>query len=198
MSVTLAITLLGLGLAGGGLAGLLGIGGGIVLVPLLLYVPPLLGIAALSMKEVAGVTIAQVMVASFSGFLTHRRRRAVHLGLGLWMGAPSLAGSWAGGLASGSVSSDGLLGLFALVAAVSGIMIFARSCAVKPVVLCWHGRANSYHSSASDRDPSNRSISGTRASAPVSWASLRHLLLDRRFHHRRRVGDDPAHPGRCG
>ncbi len=125
MSATLALTLLGLGLAGGGLAGLLGIGGGIVLVPLLLYVPPLLGVPTLTMKEVAGLTIAQVMVASLSGFLTHRRRRVVHWGLGLWMGVPSLAGSWVGGLASGPVSANSLLGLFAFVAAVSGILMFA-------------------------------------------------------------------------
>ena len=37
--------LFALGLLGGGLSGLLGIGGGIVMVPLLLYVPPALGFA---------------------------------------------------------------------------------------------------------------------------------------------------------
>lgn len=124
MNWALAVVLLVLGLAGGGLAGLLGIGGGIVLVPLLLYVPPLLGLPALSMREVAGVTVAQVMMASLSGFLTHRRRRVVHWGVGLWMGMPSLVGAWLGALASASVSSRSLLGVFVGVAAVSGLLMF--------------------------------------------------------------------------
>jgi len=48
-----------LGLITGFLSGLLGIGGGIVLGPLLLYVPPLLGLEPLVMRDVAGVTIVE-------------------------------------------------------------------------------------------------------------------------------------------
>ena len=49
----------GLGLAAGFLSGLLGIGGGIVMAPLLLYVPPLFGFEPLPMRMVAGLTIVQ-------------------------------------------------------------------------------------------------------------------------------------------
>ena len=53
----------GLGLITGFLSGLLGIGGGIILGPLLLYVPPLLGLESLTMRDVAGLTIVHGLLA---------------------------------------------------------------------------------------------------------------------------------------
>ena len=44
MDISLLVTLLALGLGGGFLSGLLGLGGAIFMIPLLLYVPPLLGV----------------------------------------------------------------------------------------------------------------------------------------------------------
>ena len=45
-------TLFSLGLMGGFVSGLLGIGGGIIMVPLLLYVPSALGVGTLTMNLV--------------------------------------------------------------------------------------------------------------------------------------------------
>ena len=42
-------------------SGLVGVGGAIVMIPLLLYVPPLLGVGSLDIKLVAGVTMAHQM-----------------------------------------------------------------------------------------------------------------------------------------
>ena len=64
MTLALAVTFLALGFAGAFVAGLLGAGGAFVMIPLLLYVPPLLGVGQLDIKEVAGVTMAQVLVAA--------------------------------------------------------------------------------------------------------------------------------------
>ncbi len=47
------------GLVASFLSGLLGIGGGLVLTPLLLYLPPLMGGAAIPVKIVTGITIVQ-------------------------------------------------------------------------------------------------------------------------------------------
>src|SRR5437867_6780839 len=100
MTLALTLTLTSLGFVGAIVAGLLGVGGAIVMIPLLLYVPPLLGVGALDMKSVAGVTMAQVFVAALSGMIAHRRHRAVHARLA-WIGGTAMAtGSLIGALVS--------------------------------------------------------------------------------------------------
>ena len=71
--MTILLLIGALGLVTGFLSGLLGIGGGIIMAPLLLFIPPLFGIKPLSMQVVAGLTIVQGLVACVSGALTHRR-----------------------------------------------------------------------------------------------------------------------------
>lgn len=63
MGIYLLIGALGLGT--GFLSGLLGIGGGIVMAALLLYVPPIFGFEPLPMRIVAGLTIVQGLVRVF-------------------------------------------------------------------------------------------------------------------------------------
>ncbi|HEX9125912.1 MAG TPA: sulfite exporter TauE/SafE family protein, partial [Methylomirabilota bacterium] len=67
MTVPFILTLAALGFAGAFASGLVGVGGAIVMIPLLLYVPPLLGVGSLDIKTVAGVTMAQVLAASVMG-----------------------------------------------------------------------------------------------------------------------------------
>jgi len=57
VTVAFALTLLTLGFVGAFVAGLLGVGGAIVMIPLLLYAPPLLEVGTLDVKAVAGVTM---------------------------------------------------------------------------------------------------------------------------------------------
>ena len=78
MTVALGGTLLVVGFSGAFVAGLLGVGGAVVMIPLLLYVPPLLGVGRLDIKAVAGVTMTQVLVAAAVGMLAHRRYGAVN------------------------------------------------------------------------------------------------------------------------
>src|SRR5439155_2924724 len=59
VTLAFALTLLALGFGGAFVAGLLGVGGAIVMIPLLLYVPPLIEVGALDIKSVAGVTMTQ-------------------------------------------------------------------------------------------------------------------------------------------
>ena len=77
VDVSFLITLLFLGLGGGFLSGLLGLGGAIFMIPLLLYVPPLLGVGQLDMKQVAAVSMVQVLSASLSGVIVHHKNRFV-------------------------------------------------------------------------------------------------------------------------
>ena len=93
MSLLLGGVLVVLGMVGAFVSGLLGVGGAIVMIPLLLYVPPLLGIGGFDVKEVAAITMVQVFIAAVSGVIAHGRRRAVNARLaatgGLAMAATS-------------------------------------------------------------------------------------------------------------
>jgi uncharacterized protein len=124
VSVTFALTLAGLGFVGAIVAGMLGVGGAIVMIPLLLYVPPLLGVGALDVKSVAGVTIVQVFVAALSGMIAHRRHRAVHARLA-WIGGAAMAvGTLTGALLSAWVPDVVLLAVFALMATAAAALAF--------------------------------------------------------------------------
>jgi len=98
MAWSLIVTLLGLGLGGGFLSGLLGLGGAIFMIPLLLYVPPLLGVGLLTMKEVAAVSMVQVLSASLTGVLAHNKNKFVSKQLLIVMGVMNAIGNLAGSL----------------------------------------------------------------------------------------------------
>ena len=114
------------GLIGGFLAGWVGLGGGIILAPLLLYVPPAVGLSPLDMKEVARLTIIQSLCSTAAAGLAHRRARQVHGALVIWMGAIIAAASLGGAFFSELrlVSSELLLGLFATMALVASVLMF--------------------------------------------------------------------------
>jgi len=103
----------GLGLVTGFLSGMLGIGGGIVMAPLLLYVPPLFGFEPLPMRIVAGLTIVQGLAACVSGTLSHRQFRMVSERLSLYMGISIFIAAMVGGAGAGYVSNQILLFIFA-------------------------------------------------------------------------------------
>jgi uncharacterized membrane protein YfcA len=120
----LFLLLVVLGLVGGFLSGLLGIGGGIVMVPLLLYVPSWLGIGSLTMRDVAGMTIVQVCAAALLGYLVHRRRQQSRALVVRWMGPSMVLGTALGGVLSGHVSLAVLEGVFVLLAVVATPLLF--------------------------------------------------------------------------
>lgn len=113
-----------LGLVAGFLSGLLGIGGGIVMAPLLLYVPPLFGFSSLPMRVVAGLTMVQGLVACLAGGLMHRRFKAVSDELSLYMGVSIFITSLVGGAAAGYIPNHVLLFLFACLAFVAAMLMF--------------------------------------------------------------------------
>jgi uncharacterized protein len=113
-----------LGLAAGFLSGLLGIGGGIIMAPLLLYIPPFFGFEPFSMKVVAGLTIVQGLTACISGALTHRRFNFVSGSLTLWMGITIFIAALVGGAGAGYVSDRILLAIFAMMALAALVLIF--------------------------------------------------------------------------
>jgi uncharacterized membrane protein YfcA len=117
-------TLLGLGLGGGFLSGLLGLGGAIFMIPLLLYVPPLLGVGQFDMKQVAAISMVQVLSASLTGVIVHNKNRFVSKSLLIYMGVCNAIGNLAGSLYSKQTNSSFLLGIFATLAVIAAIAMF--------------------------------------------------------------------------
>jgi len=114
----------GLGIVTGFLSGLLGIGGGIIMAPLLLYVPHLLGLEPLSMRVVAGLTIVQGLLGCIAGSLTHRKFHVVSDKLSLWMGVSIFVSAVAGGAGASLVSNKVLLFVFACLAFAAAFLLF--------------------------------------------------------------------------
>ena len=124
MSGGLFLTLFAVaGLAGFG-AGFIGLGGGLLLFPLLLYLPPYLGLEAIDAKTVAALVISQVFFAGLIGGAAHWRKGRVHKKLTLVGAIASGVGSFMGGVASRWVSEWFLLFLFGVVTIIAGAVMF--------------------------------------------------------------------------
>ncbi len=124
MNLYLLFLLFLLGGSVGFLSGLLGIGGGILLAPLLLYLPPLLQAGSLDMKEVSGLTMVQSLFATFSGAIVHKKFKYVNRNLVLSMGISIAFASFAGAVISRWISSRTLIAIFATMALIAAAMMF--------------------------------------------------------------------------
>jgi uncharacterized protein len=111
------------GLVASFLSGLLGIGGGLVLTPLLLYLPPLVGGAAIPVKIVTGLTIVQAISGSLLGVVRQRSYGNVSMQLVWLMGPPSAISSLIGAFVSQGTSDRALLLIFAIMAFAGAVML---------------------------------------------------------------------------
>jgi len=111
------------GLVASFLSGLLGIGGGLVLTPLLLYLPPLLGGAAIPVKIVTGLTIVQAISGSLLGTIRHRAYGNVSSRLVWLMGPPSAIASLIGAFVSRDTPDSVILLVFAVLAFAGAVML---------------------------------------------------------------------------
>jgi len=116
--------LLVLGMVGAFVSGLIGVGGAIVMIPLLLYVPPLVGVGRLDIKEVAAITMVQVFAAAVSGVIAHGRHRAVNVRLAATGGVAMAGGSLTGAVASHWMPDAWLLMVFALMVTAAFVLMF--------------------------------------------------------------------------
>jgi uncharacterized membrane protein YfcA len=111
------------GLLASFLSGLLGIGGGIVLTPALLYAPQLLGAGAISVKIVTGLTVVQAISGSLLGAWRHRAYGNVSRDLVLLMGPPAAIASLAGAYLSRDIPDRVLLAVFAAFSLIGAILL---------------------------------------------------------------------------
>jgi len=121
----LLATLVVLGGIGAFVAGLTGVGGAIVMIPLLLYVPPWLGTGRLALHEIAAITMVQVFAAAASGLAGHLREGFVDRRLAVTLGAGMMIGSLVGAIASRWLPPAALQGIFATMAVAGAVMLLA-------------------------------------------------------------------------
>tara|TARA_R110002012_G_scaffold18455_18_gene67848 strand:- start:12349 stop:13191 length:843 start_codon:yes stop_codon:yes gene_type:complete len=117
------------GIFGGILAGLLGVGGGIVIVPALYLALSTAGMdPAITMQVAVGTSLATIVFTSLSSGYGHFKRGAIDMDL-LKLWAPSLlVGVVIGALLGGYVSGLILVAVFATVAALVALdMIFRKT-----------------------------------------------------------------------
>lgn len=124
MTTFFFLVLLILGIIGGFFSGLLGLGGAILMVPLLLYVPPLLHLPALDMKTVAAISTLQVFASSASGAVAHRKRGALSIPVLLVMGIPATLTGFVGAYFSQYVNARFLLTIFAGMSTLATLLMF--------------------------------------------------------------------------
>lgn len=112
-----------LGFAGAVVAGLVGVGGAVVMIPLLLFVPPLLGVGPFGIHTITGVTMIQVAAAGLAGTLGHAQHGAFRGRLVVILGGAMMAGSLVGATGSRFASAALLTALFATLAAVAAVLL---------------------------------------------------------------------------
>jgi uncharacterized membrane protein YfcA len=116
----LAALVLGLivtGCCGGFLAGLLGVGGGIVVVPILFHVLEMFGVdQAVRMQVAVGTSLATIIPTSIVSAWSHRRRQSVDRRLVQNLAPATFIGVVIGTLVASWVSGQVLTGVFASVA----------------------------------------------------------------------------------
>nr|WP_319385942.1 sulfite exporter TauE/SafE family protein [uncultured Roseibium sp.] len=124
----LAVSLLATGVVAGIIAGLLGVGGGIVIVPVLYYMFTALKIDPSVLMHVAvGTSLATILATGASSTRAHYHRGSVDMELlKRWWWAIAL-GVLAGATLAGNISGGALTLVFGIVAlAVSANMIFRK------------------------------------------------------------------------
>lgn len=118
----LVIQFLALGVVAGLLAGALGLGGGVVIVPALLMLFPLMGFpAAITAQQAVATSLATIAVTSTSSIYGHHRLGAIRWPVALPMAAGILIGAFIGAFVASALPSAllaRLFGVFAMIIAV--------------------------------------------------------------------------------
>jgi uncharacterized protein len=124
MDIAFIITIFIIGFIGSYLSGMLGIGGSIIKYPMLLYIPPLFGLAVFSAHEVSGISAVQVFFATIGGIWAYRKGGYLNKKLIAYMGTSILFGSFIGGYGSRMMSESGINVIYGILALMAAGMMF--------------------------------------------------------------------------
>ncbi|KMY44010.1 membrane protein [Bacillus sp. FJAT-27916] len=124
MDLTFIVVIFLIGFIGSFVSGMLGVGGSIIKYPMLLYIPPLFGLAAFSAHEVSGISAVQVLFASIAGVWAFRKGGYLNKSLIVYMGVSILIGSFIGSYGSSFLSEEGVNIVYGVLAVVAAVMMF--------------------------------------------------------------------------
>jgi len=108
------------------LASMLGLGGAVMLIPALLYLPPLAGISPFGAATVSGMTPILVFSTSLLAVLLHRKRGTVSRRIVTVMGVPIVVSSLVGAWFSGTVEPDFIIVVFAVMAVTGAAFLVVK------------------------------------------------------------------------
>lgn len=121
------------GMLAGFLAGLLGIGGGVILVPLFLWTLPKVGFdPSVVVHSALGSSLGIIIPTALSSALAHRRRGNVLWHQVFWLAFGGAAGAILGASAAAALSGAWLKGLFGLMLTLVGAKMFSHQRALPP------------------------------------------------------------------
>lgn len=135
LSISFIITIFLIGFIGSYISGMVGIGGSIIKYPMLLYIPPLFGLAAFTAHEVSGISAVQVFFATIGGVWAYRKGGYLNKTLIIYMGSAILLGSFIGGFGSKMMSEGGINLIYGILALIAAIMMFIPNRGVDDIPL---------------------------------------------------------------
>lgn len=109
------------------LSGMLGIGGSIILYPLLLYLPSFLGFVPLTSHQVSGISAIQVFFSTMAGIAAYRKSGYFHRPVVMYMGSGIITGTLMGSLSSAYLAEEWIDGVYALLALLAASMMLFPS-----------------------------------------------------------------------
>jgi hypothetical protein len=113
----LFVALMGVGAAAGVLAGLLGVGGGILLVPFLVLA------VGMTQHEAEATSLLVILPTAVAASIALRRRGVGDLPVALVIGVVGAVGAVAGALLALSLPADVLRAVFAVLLAIAGLRL---------------------------------------------------------------------------
>ena len=114
-----------LGAVAGLTAGLFGVGGGLIIVPTLLWVFNSQGIAgSIVMHLAVGTSLATIIVTSLSSMYAHNKRKAIQWGIFVMLSPGIVVGAWLGAAVADMLSTLWLQRVFAIFAMLVALHLF--------------------------------------------------------------------------
>ena len=124
--VTSMIIMLLIGIFGGFISGLVGIGGAIIIYPMLLLLPPLVGLPTYSAYIASGLTSSQVFFSTLSGSSKAYKNKDFSRTLVLNMGSGMIIGSILGAILANLINVQFVNMVYIIIALLALILMFIK------------------------------------------------------------------------